>query len=63
MPKEVMDSSSLDIFKAYSNAFLCKLLLETCFNMGVGLNDLKGYFPTPTILWFFALETMGSKYN
>lgn len=51
LPKEVVDSPSLEMFKNQLDTFLCNLLSGSCFRRGVGL-DLQRTLPTRTVLWF-----------
>ena len=50
LPREVVESASMEIVKTCLDAYLCSLLEGTCFSRGVGLNDLLRSFPTPVIL-------------
>ena len=50
LPREVMESPSLEIFKTHLATYLCDLLQGTCFSRGVGLRDLQRSFSTPAIL-------------
>ena len=40
LPKEAVESPSLEIFKTCLDAYLCNPLYGACFAMGVGLDDL-----------------------
>jgi len=50
LPREAVESPSLEIFQAHLDAYLGNLLQGTCFGRGVGPNDLLRSLPTPTIL-------------
>ena len=50
LPREVVESPSLEIFQTHLNAVLCSLLWVTLLGQGVGLGDPQGSLPTPTIL-------------
>ena len=50
LPREVVKSPSVEIFKTWLDAYLCNLLWGTCFRRGVGLSDLLRSLPTPAIL-------------
>ena len=50
LPRQVVGSPSLEIFKTHLDAYLCDLVQGTCFGRGVGLDDLWRSLPTPTIL-------------
>ena len=50
LPREVVESPSLEIFRTLLDTYLCDLVYGTCFDRGVGLNDLWRSLPTPTIL-------------
>ena len=52
LPRGVVESPSMEIFKTCLYTYLCDLFQGTCFVRGVGLNDLLRAFPTPAILWF-----------
>lgn len=49
LPREVVGSPSLEIFKAHLDAYLGSLLQGTCFGSVVGPDDLLRSLPTPTI--------------
>ena len=49
MPREVVESLSMEIFKTCLDFYLCNLLKETCFITGVRLDDLLTSLPTPAI--------------
>jgi len=48
LPREAVDSSSLEIFETHLDAVLCSLL--TLLRQGVGLDDPQRSLPTLTIL-------------
>ncbi|GAB0206015.1 hypothetical protein GRJ2_003067100 [Grus japonensis] len=48
LPREVVESPSLEIFKTCWDAILCNLLWVILLYRGVGLDDLQRSLPTPT---------------
>jgi len=50
LPREVVESPSLEKFKTGLDAVLCSLLWMTLLLQGVGLDDPQSALPTPTIL-------------
>ncbi|PKU41208.1 hypothetical protein llap_8493 [Limosa lapponica baueri] len=50
LPREVVESPSLETFKPRLDTFLCNLLWVDLLWQRVGLDDLQRSFPTPTIL-------------
>ena len=50
LPREVVESPSLEILKPRLDAVLCSLLWVTLLGQGVGLGDPQRSLPTPTIL-------------
>jgi len=50
LPREAVESPSLEIFKSWLDAVLCSLLWVTLLRQGVGLGDPKRSLPTPAIL-------------
>ncbi|PKU29481.1 hypothetical protein llap_20215 [Limosa lapponica baueri] len=47
LPREVVESSSLETFKTHLDTFLCNLLWVDLLWQGVGLDDLQRSLPTP----------------
>ena len=52
LPREAVESPSLEIFKTRLVVVLCSLLWVTLLGQGVGLGDPQRSLPTPTILGF-----------
>ena len=52
LPRQVVDSPSLEIFKTRLDKVLCSLLWVTLLQQGVGLDDPQRCLPTPNMLWF-----------
>jgi len=52
LPKEAVESPSLEIFKTHLDKVLCSLLWVTLLGQGVGLGDPQRSLPTPTMLGF-----------
>ena len=50
LPREVVESPSLEIFQPRLATVLCPLLWVTLLGQGVGLGDPQRSLPTPTIL-------------
>jgi len=50
LPREVVESPSLEIFKTHLDKVLCSLLWVTLLWQGVGLDDSQRSLPTPNIL-------------
>ena len=50
LPREAVESPSLEIFKTCLDKVLCSLLWVTLLGQGVGLGDPQRSLPTPTIL-------------
>jgi len=50
LPREVVESPSLEIFKTRLDKVLCSLLWVTLLQQEVGLSDPQRSLPTPTIL-------------
>ena len=50
LPREAVESPSLEIFQTHVDAVLCSLLWVTLLGQGVGLGDPQRSLPTLTIL-------------
>ena len=50
LPREAVESPSLEIFQPRLAAVLCPLLWVPLLGQGVGLGDPQTSLPTPTIL-------------
>ena len=50
LPREAVESPSLEIFQTRLDAVLCSLLWVTLLGQGVGLGDPQRSLPTPAIL-------------
>jgi len=50
LPREAVESPSLEIFKTHLDTVLCSLLWVTLLRQGVGLGDPQRSLPTPNIL-------------
>jgi len=50
LPREAVESPSLEIFKSRLDKVLCSLLWMTLLWQGVGLGDPQRSLPTPTML-------------
>ena len=50
LPREVVESPSLETFKTRLDTFLCPLLWESLLKQGVGQGDLQRSLPAPAIL-------------
>ena len=52
LPREAVESPSLEIFKPHLDVVLCSLLWVTLLGQGVGLGDPQRSLPTPNVLGF-----------
>ena len=52
LPREAVESPSLEIFQPRLDKVLCRLLWVTLLGQGVGLGDPQRSLPTPTMLGF-----------
>ena len=50
LPREVVESPSMEIFKTCLGTNLCSLLYGTCFSRRIGLDHPLRSLPTPVIL-------------
>jgi len=50
LPREVVESPSLEILRPFLDKILCSLLWVTLLRQGVGLGDPQRSLPTPNIL-------------
>ena len=50
LPREAVESPSLEIFQTHLDKVLCNLLWVTLLGQGVGLGDPQKSLPTPTTL-------------
>lgn len=50
LPREVLESPSLEILKTWLDVILCNLLQVNLLSQGVELDDLQRSLPTPAIL-------------
>ena len=50
LPREAVESPSLEIFQTHLDAVLCSLLWVTLLGQGVGLGDPQRSLPTPNTL-------------
>jgi len=53
LPREAVESPSLEIFQTRLDTVLCSLLWVTLLGQGVGLGDPQRSLPTPTMLGFW----------
>ena len=60
VPREAVDSLSLEIFKTHLDAVLCSLLWVTLLGQGVGLGDPQRSLPTPRPRWDSAADAISS---
>ena len=52
LPREVVESPSLEIFQTHLDGVLCSLLWVTLLGQGAGLGDPQRSLPTPAMLGF-----------
>ena len=52
LPREAVESPSLEMFRTHLDTVLCSLLWVTLLGQGVGLGDPQRSLPTPTMLGF-----------
>jgi len=52
LPREAVESPSLEIFQTLLDTVLCSLLWVTLLRQGVGLGDSQRALPAPNILGF-----------
>ena len=57
LPREAVESPSLEIFQTGLDKVLCSLLWVTLLGQGVGLDDPQRSLPTPNMLWFCEIPT------
>ena len=50
LPREAVESPSVEIFQTHLNTVLCSLLWVTLLGQGVGLDDPQRSLPTPNVL-------------
>ena len=50
LPREVVESSSMEIFRTWLDTYLCNLMWGSCFSRGVELDDCLKSLPSTTIL-------------
>jgi len=50
LPREVVESPTMEIFKTHLDTHLCNLLQGACFSSRVGLGDLLRSLSTPAIM-------------
>jgi len=50
VPREAVQSSSLEMFKTLLDSLLYKILQGTCFGRGAGIVDSQRAFAMPTVL-------------
>ena len=50
LPREFVESPSLEIFKTHLDKVLCSLLWVTLLGQGVGMGDPQRSLPTPNFL-------------
>jgi len=53
LPREAVESPSLEIFKTHLDTVLCSLLWVTLLRQGIGLGDPQRSLLTPTMLGFW----------
>ena len=60
LPRDVVESPSLEIFKTRLDTVLCSLLWVTLLWQGGGLGDPQRSLPTLNILWFYGQLQLNS---
>lgn len=50
LPREVVETSSMEIYKCHLDAYLCNLLQGICFTRRFGLDEFFRFLPRPAIL-------------
>ena len=56
LPREAVESPSLEIFKPWMDVVLCSLLWVTLLGQRVGVGDPQRSLPTRNILWFCSYD-------
>jgi len=61
LPREAVESPSLEMFKTRLDKVLCSLLGVTLLRQGVGLGDPQRSLPTPAMLGFCDSVILGQR--